>query len=128
MKDYFIVRYKQDDIIANKKIEAKYLIINILQMNDCDILEIKDEYGEIYTLQYMIDIYKESIDIEYEDVTTIKEAYELCFDYFKEAYQDKQINEETYKKYINKLKRYKQEKTELYKFIDKVKSLYTSRV
>lgn len=128
MEDYFIVRYRKDDIIANKKIEAKYLIINILQMNDCEILEIKDEYEETYSLQYMIDIYKESIDIEYEDVTTVKEGYELCFDYFKEAYQNKQINEETYNKYIDKLKKYKQEETELYKFIDKVKSLYTSRV
>lgn len=128
MKDYFTLKYKKNDIIATINIEAKYLIIRILQMNDYEILEIKDKYGEIYTLEYMIDIYKESIDIEYEDVKTFKEAFELCYDYFKEAYINKQIDENTYNRYINKLKEYKKTEKNLDKFIKKVETLYTGRV
>lgn len=128
MKDYFTLKYKKNDIIATINIEAKYLIIRILQMNDYEILEIKDKYGEIYTLDYMIDIYKESIDIEYEDVKTFKETFELCYDYFKEAYKEKQIDENTYNRYINKLKEYKKTEKNLDKFIKKVETLYISRV
>lgn len=126
MKDYFIVKYKQNDIISQVRVEARYLILNILQTQD-EIIEIKDEYRETYTIQYLIDIYKESIDIEYEDVTTVKEAYDMCYDYFKEAYNEKQISENVYNKYIERLKKYKREDIKIDKFIDKVKSLYVNR-
>lgn len=127
MKEYFTITYKEkSNIVKEMKIEARYLIINIikLQKEDCMILNLEDNFGDFQDSKEMIEIYKESVDIEYEDIETKEEAYELANNYFKELYDKAQINKEEYNNYIYKLEKLKASKSSTNKFIENVKKLY----
>jgi len=45
-------------------------------------------FGIYHNEEDIIEIYKESIDIEYEDVKTKTEAYDLAFEYYKKLYNN----------------------------------------
>ncbi len=85
-------------------------------------------FGIYHNEEDIIEIYKESIDIEYEDVKTKTEAYDLAFEYYKKLYNNNYIEKETFNKYVKKLNKYKREIKGKNIFIEKVKELYISGV
>lgn len=126
MRDYFKVSYEKDKVLRCKDIYKDALVVNLieLQRQNYKIVAIKDEFAEYHDLKEMIEIYKESIDIEYEDVKTKLEAYELAFDYYKDLYRNSYISNETYNKYISEIKKYRKEIKDKDEFITKIKDLY----
>ena len=126
MRNYFKVSYEKDKVLRCKDIYKDALVVNLieLQRQNYKIVAIKDEFAEYHDLKEMIEIYKESIDIEYEDVKTKLEAYELAFDYYKDLYRNSYISNETYNKYISEIKKYRKEIKDKDEFITKIKDLY----
>lgn len=126
MKDYFKVSYEKDKVLRCKDIYKDALVVNLieLQRQNYKIVAIKDEFKEYHDMKEILEIYKESIDIEYEDVKTKLEAYELAFDYYKDLYRNSYISNETYNKYISEIKKYRKEIKDKDEFITKIKDLY----
>jgi len=127
MKDYFLVTYKgKNEILKEKEVIAQYLIINIiiLRKRKYEIVKLKDNFNVSHNLDEMIEIFKESIDIEYEDVETKEEAYKLANEYFRDLYDKRQINKEEYNEYIYKVERLNVSKSSVKKIIEKIKKLY----
>lgn len=128
MKEYFVIAYEKDKIIRQKEVEVEFLIINIIKLQDngYKIENIRDSFCENHSLSDLIQIYKESLDVEYEDVETKTEAYNIAVDYFKYLYKNNQIDQKYYEQKIEKLKRYKEKIKDKDEFIEKVKELYVS--
>ena len=126
MRDYFKVSYEKDKVLRCKDIYKDALVVNLieLQRQNYKIAAIKDEFKEYHDMKEILEIYKESIDIEYEDVKTKLEAYELAFDYYKDLYRNSYISNETYNKYISEIKKYRKEIKDKDEFITKIKDLY----
>lgn len=127
MKDYFLVTYKEkNETLKEKEVIAQYLIINIIKLRkrNCEIVNLKDNFSVSHNLEEMMEIFKESIDIEYEDVETKEEAYELVNKYFKDLYNKKQINKEEYNEYIYKVEKLNASKSSVKKFIENIKKIY----
>lgn len=126
MRDYFKVSYEKDKVLRCKDIYKDALVVNLieLQRQNYKIVAIKDEFKEYHDMKEILEIYKESIDIEYEDVKTKLEAYELAFDYYKDLYRNSYISNETYNKYISEIKKYRKEIKYKDEFITKIKDLY----
>lgn len=126
MRDYFKVSYEKDKVLRCKDIYKDALVVNLieLQRQNYKIVAIKDEFKEYHDMKEILEIYKESIDIEYEDVKTKLEAYELAFDYYKDLYRNSYISNETYNKYISEIKKYRKEIKDKDEFITKIKDLY----
>ena len=126
MRDYFEVSYEKNKVLRCKEIYKDALVANLieLQKQGYEIVAIKDEFKEYHDMKEILEIYKESIDIEYEDVKTKLEAYELAFDYYKYLYRNSYISNETYNKYISEIKKYRKEIKDKDEFITKIKDLY----
>lgn len=126
MRDYFKVSYEKDKVLRCKDIYKDALVVDLieLQRQNYKIVAIKDEFKEYHDMKEILEIYKESIDIEYEDVKTKLEAYELAFDYYKDLYRNSYISNETYNKYISEIKKYRKEIKDKDEFITKIKDLY----
>lgn len=126
MRDYFKVSYEKDKELRCKEIHEDALVVNLieLQKQGYKIVAIKDEFKEYHDIKEILEIYKESIDIEYEDVKTKLEAYELAFNYYKDLYRNSYISNETYNKYISEIKKYRKEIKDKDEFITKIKDLY----
>lgn len=130
MNNYFDIEYSKNKLLNSKRVNADELIINIIELNkeNYKIIIIKDEYGEYHSEDEIMKIYKESIDIEYEDVNTKTEAYDIIFEHYKKLYENGYIEKETYNKYIEQLERYKHEINNTNIFIEKIKNMYVSGV
>ncbi len=130
MKDYFGVSYEKDKVLRYEEIYKDLLILKLieLQKQNYKIIAIKDEFGKYHNMEDMIEIYEESIDIEYEDVKSKLEAYDLVFRHFKNLYRNDYIDAELYSKYIEKIKKYRKEIKDKEEFINKIKVLYVKGV
>lgn len=130
MREYFDISYEKNRVLDLKSVSEEALMINIIELKkqDYKIIAIKDTFGEYHDEEEIIEIYKESIDIEYEDVTTKIEAYDLAFEYYKKLYNSSYIKKETYDRYIKTLNKYKREIKNKDIFIEKIKDLYISGV
>lgn len=128
MKEYFFIGYKKDNEYKEKKVKINALAINLIELQNkkYEITDIEDNFNEHHDLLEMLEIFKESIDIEYEDVESKLEAYNLAFNYFEELYKDKQINKRCHDKYIKLLNKYNEEIEDVNEFIENVKKLYVS--
>lgn len=126
MREYFKVSYEKDKVLRCKEVYKDALVVNLveLQKQNYKILAIKDDFNEYHDIKEILEIYKESIDIEYEDVRTKLEAYELAFDYYKDLYRNTHISNETYNKYISEIKKYRKEIKDKDEFVTKIKDLY----
>lgn len=125
MREYFDISYEKNKVLNLKRVNVDELIINMIELNkeNYKIVIIKDEYGQYHSEDEIIEIYKESLDIEYEDVTTKTEAYNIAFEYYKKLYNNNYIEKEIYNKYILKLKEYKKEIKDKNQFINKIKDI-----
>lgn len=130
MKEYFGISYEKDKVLKYKEVDVKALVITLIELEreNYKIIAIKDNFGDYHNKNDLIDIFKESIDIEYEDVENKLEAYNMSFDYFKGLYKNSFISEKIYEKYIQKLKEYKKSIKDKDEFIEKVKDLYINGV
>lgn len=130
MNDYFIIAYEKEKVLRQIEVESEGLIIKLheLQKNGAEIINIRDSFLEYHDLNDMIEIFKESIDIEYEDVTSKIEAYNIAYEYYKNLYRNNYIDKEIYNKYFLELKKYRKEIKDKNQFIEKVKDLQVKGV
>lgn len=130
MREYFDISYEKNRVLDFKSVSEEALIINIIELKkqDYKIIAIKDTFGEYHNEEEIIEIYKESIDIEYEDVTTKTEAYNIASEYYKNLYNNNYIEKEIYDKYIKQLKEYRKQIKDKDAFVEKIKVMYVSGV
>ena len=126
MKDFFMVVYEKDKVLREECVSAKILMIRLLKLkkDGFKIVIIIDEYHGEHDFDEMLEIYEESIEIEFEDVNTKMEAYYLAFSYFEDLYTSKEIDKKSYDTYIQRLNTYQKKISEVKVFIEQIKLLY----
>ncbi len=126
MRDFFMVVYEEDKVLREACVSAKILVIRLLKLkkDGLKIVKIIDEYHEEHDFDEMLEIYEESIEIEFEDVNTKMEAYYLAYTYFEDLYTSKEIDKKSYQKYIQRLNTYQEKTSEVKVFIEQIKLLY----
>lgn len=126
MRDYFIVAYEKDKVLREAYFSTKALMMKLLKLkkDGFKIVKIIDEYHEEHDFDEMLEIYEESIEIEFEDVNTKMEAYYLAYTYFEDLYTSREIDKKSYQKYIQRLNTYQEKTSEVKVFIEQIKLLY----
>ena len=126
MKDFFMVVYEKDKVLREECVSAKILMIRLLKLkkDGFKIVKIIYEYHGEHDFDEMLEIYEESIEIEFEDVNTKMEAYYLAFSYFEDLYTSKEIDKKSYDTYIQRLNTYQKKISEVKVFIEQIKLLY----
>lgn len=123
---YFNIRYTKNKKHKTQLTETDAILPAMIEIirDGGEIVEIVDNLNQSHSEEEIIEMQKETIDIEYEDVKSIKEAYELTFDYFRELVGKNIMYEKDYLEHIEKLKKIRDEEKELDQFIEKAKELY----
>lgn len=123
---YFKITYKQNGKKRSQLTETDWILPAVIEIkkNDGDIEEIVDNFNQKHSVMDILEMHKEAIDIEYEDVKSVKEAYNIAFDYFKSLFNKNVLYEKDYQEHIEELKKIHKEEKELEQFIEKVKELY----
>lgn len=128
MEVYFEVKTLKDGGAYNiLKVVPEALVPTIIQARKRreSVMVVKDNFGQVHTAEEMLEIFKESIEIEYEDVKNIKEATKIAKEYFNDLLEKNIINKEEYDDHIDRIDAIKC-KDNIDKFINKIVEIYVS--
>lgn len=125
---YFIIRFLEAEKEIEKLTEVDTLIPEMIeiQKRGARLLTIIDHTKTVYTPEEMFETFKEGIQIQYEDISSKQEAYQMALDYFNGLKNKNVWYEQDYNRHIKLLEKYQKSEKEVSNFIEKIIQLYLS--